>query len=135
MNESTPAGAPNPDDGAGSSVPPEPKKESPQGEQPHQRNAGQVLSEHQCMAGLSQLPGLLAMGHLKPQKSNAMRAVYHDLLQHHQLRGRDTAQPAQVDEDMIAILREHPAMLKQFEPFLTEDLLKMILQELKNGDQ
>ncbi|MFZ1009602.1 MAG: hypothetical protein WAN65_22370 [Candidatus Sulfotelmatobacter sp.] len=82
MNESTPSGAPNPDDPTGSNVPPEPKKESPQSEQPRPRNAGQILGEQQCLAGLSQLPGLLTTGFMKPPTSNAIRGVYHDLLQH-----------------------------------------------------
>jgi hypothetical protein len=135
VNESTPSGAPNPDDGAGSGVPPEANKKDTQGEQPRPRNAGQVLGQQQCLAGLSQLPGLLTMGMIKPPTSNALRGVYHDLLQHYQCTGRDTAKPAQVDEDVIAILRENPAMLKLLEPLLTDEQLKMILQGLKNGDQ
>ncbi|MFZ1009603.1 MAG: hypothetical protein WAN65_22375 [Candidatus Sulfotelmatobacter sp.] len=40
-----------------------------------------------------------------------------------------------MDEDVIAILRENPAMLKLLEPLLTDDQLKLVLGELKNGDQ
>jgi hypothetical protein len=135
VNESTPSGAPNPDDPTGSNVPPEPKKESPQSEQPRPRNTGQILGEQQCVAGLSQLPGLLAIGYMKAPTSNAMRAVYNDLLRYYERTGRDTAQTVQVDADMIAILRENPAMLNMLEPLLTDELLKMVLGEATDGDQ
>jgi hypothetical protein len=135
MHDLTPAGAPNPDDPAGSDVPPEPKKESTQSEQSRPRNAGQILDEQQCLAGLSQLPGLMTIGFLKPQTSNAIRGVYHELLQHSQRSGRDDAKPAQINEDVIAILRKNPAMLKQFEPLLTDEQFKTVLSELTGGNE
>jgi hypothetical protein len=135
MNESTPVGTPNPDDGADSSVLPEPKNESTQSEQSRPRNTGKILGEQECLAGLSQLPGLLTTGFMKPQTSNSIRGVYHELLQHHQRRGHDGAQPVLADEDIDTILGENPAMLKLIEPLLTDEQVKMVLQELKNGDQ
>jgi hypothetical protein len=135
MNDLTPSGAPNPEDGAGSSVPPEANKQDAQGEQPRPRNTGQILGEQQCLAGLSQLPGLLATGFMKPQTSNAIRGVYHELLQHGQLSGRDAAKHAVADEDVMAILRENPGMLSMLEPFLTVDQLKMILEQLNDENE
>ncbi len=108
MNDLTPSGAPLPDDGAGSSVPPEADKKDTQGEQPRQRNTGQILSEQQCLAGLSQLPSLLATDWIKVAKSNALRGVYKDLLQYYERTGRDATSSPDVDEDIIAILARTP---------------------------
>ena len=86
-------------------MPPDAKNEDTQSERPRSRNAGQILDEQQCLAGLSQLPGLLAIGWIKPPVSNSMLGVYHELLEHFQRSGRDAAQTVQINEDVIATLR------------------------------
>lgn len=136
MNELTPADVPQ---GAGASerdaAPDGQGHEQAQSEQSNTRKAGQILDERQCLAGLSQLPGLLAIGLLKPQTSNSMRGVFRDLLQHYQRTGRDAAKSSLANEDVLAILRENPAMLTMLAPLISDEQLQLIMGEATDGQQ
>lgn len=100
------------------------------------RNPGQVLDQQQCLIGLSQLPGMVAMGLIKPAQANSMRGALKDLLDHH----REDRQPASgtvATDDMIAAVRKDPALLRLFEPMLTDeqfDLVMQAVQEAPHGE-
>ena len=133
MNELVPASPPE-DDGASQAVPPNPGPENHQHTQAHRRNAGQILSREQCLAGISQLPGLLVIGMLKPQTSNSMLGAFNSLLHQHERSDQPTNRPQISNEDILRTWRENPAMVRMLEPFLTDDQLQMIAQEeAKNG--
>ncbi len=136
MNELTPADVPHPDGDHEHDVPPnDHEQEAAQSQQSRRRKVGQILDEQQCLAGLSQLPGLLAIGLIKPQTSNSMRGAYRDLLQHYQRSGRDAAKAPLANEDVLAILRENPARLSMLEPLISDEQLQMILGEATDGQQ
>ncbi len=98
--------------------------------QSRRRNPGQVLDQQQCLTGLSQLPGMLAMGLIKPAQANAMRGVFKELLDHHR-EDRQQASGAVSTDDMIAAVRKNPALLKLFEPMLTDEQLDMVMNAVK----
>jgi hypothetical protein len=130
MNELVSASAPDCDGADGQNVPPpDPKNQNRQHAQSHRRNAGQILDEQQCLAGLSQLVGLLAMGVIEPQKANSMRGVLGEILRHHQGRDQIGQKPALDDKDVLAMWRGNPEAFRMIEPFLTEDQLQMIMSE------
>ena len=136
MNELTPADVPHPEGDSNRDVPPNGhEQEAAQHQQSRRRKAGQILDEQQCLAGMSQLLGLLAIGLIKPQTSNAMRGLYHDLLLHYQRSGRDAAKAPLADEDLLAILRENPAMLSMLESLISDEQLQLIMGEATDGQQ
>ena len=53
----------------------------PQNQPP--RQASSILAEDQCLAGMSRLPGMLALNIIKPDGSNAMLGAYRAILRHH----------------------------------------------------
>jgi hypothetical protein len=114
-----------------------PPSESPNAEREKNRrgNAGQIFGEDDCLRGLSQLPGLVALRLIRPAESNAMRGAYAELLRHHD-RSQSTPAAAAINEvDVVETLRAHPELLKTFEPFLTDEQLQMVLKQSPNDEQ
>jgi hypothetical protein len=100
------------------------------------RQPGQVLDQQQCLAGISQLPGMLALGLLKPAVANSMRGALKDLLDHHR-EDRQQASGTVATDDMIAAIRNNPALLNWFEKMLTDeqfDLVMKAVQEEQRGE-
>jgi hypothetical protein len=126
MNDVVSASPPE-DDGAAEAVPPNPGHENHQ----HalaRRNTGQILTRDQCLVGISYLPGLLAIGMLKPPTSNSMLAAYNSLLHQYERSGQLSNQPQVSNEDVLQAWRQNPMALRMVEPFLTDDQRQMILQ-------
>jgi hypothetical protein len=136
MNELTPnlepaeSAAHSTDEGA------RPNSEDASQRQSRRRQPGQVLDLQQCLAGISQLPGMLALGLLKPAAANSMRGALKDLLDHH----REDRQPASgtvATDDMIAAIRKDPTLLNWLEKMLTDeqfDLVMKAVQEEQRGE-
>jgi hypothetical protein len=111
--------------------------EAKQSNSQHQRSgqARKILDREQCLAGLSQLPGLLAVGLVKAPIANAIRAAYHELLQQHERDALDATKSTVPDDDVLAILRARPELLSLLEPFLTDEQLKKVMREATDGNQ
>lgn len=136
MNELTPnlepseSAAHSADEGA------RPNSENASQRQSRRREPGQVLDQQQCLAGISQLPGMLALGLLKPAVANSMRGALKDLLDHHR-EDRQQASGTVATDDMIAAIRNNPALLNVFEKMLTDeqfDLVMKAVQEDPRGE-
>ena len=98
--------------------------------QSYQRQESKILDQRQCLAGLSRLPGLLAMGVVKPAQANAMRGVFKDLLDHHREDRQQVGKTLDTD-DVVAKVRENPALLNLLAPLLTDEQIDMIMEAIK----
>lgn len=94
-----------------------------------------VLSTQDCLAGLSQLPGLIAIGMLKPAQANAMRGPFNDILRYHQQAGRTGGAGTVADENVLEMLRQQPELLRFFEGVLTPEQIEMIMREATRDDE
>jgi len=85
-----------------------------------QRQAGTILDSTGCLQGLSQLPGLIAMGVLKPGQANAMRATFGDILKAHYANQSQRNSQGISNDDLQELLRTNPQMLNLLEPLLND---------------
>jgi hypothetical protein len=124
-------------DGAGNEQQPDPSCDETKADQRRKgrRHPGQVLNQQQCLAGLSQLPGLLAMNMIKPGQANAMRGAFRDVLQFHLQANRSGAADGLPDEDLLALLRKTPEMFSMLEPLLTDEQIDLVMKRATGGDE
>lgn len=132
MNELTANSEP-----AESTVNPPNEGANPNGEnaaqrQSRRRHPGQILDQQQCLTGLSQLPGMVALGLLKPAQANSMRGAFKDLLDHHR-EDRQSASGAVATDDVIAAVRRNPALLTLFEPMLTDQQFELVMNAVQGA--
>ena len=97
------------------------------------RQADSILSEAQCLAGLSRLPGLLAFNMIKADKSNAMLGAFREILRHHSSAKDPGRNAGIVDDDMLAVLRKNPELFQLLEPLLTDEQIELILNDEQDG--
>lgn len=115
---------------AGQSAPPSnggPHDQTHQ-QQSQRRPAPHVADERECLAALTQLPGLVAVGLLKTGPANAIRGVYATLLQHHRSSASQTGGGPAVDDGMLDLLRRHPEMAKLLAPILSDEQLALFMK-------
>ncbi len=87
-----------------------------------------------CLEALSQLPGLLMMGYVKPARANAIRSTLEAILRHYRQANSTRGESALQDIDIMSVLRAHPELIKLFEPLLTDEQLESLMKEAKDGD-
>jgi hypothetical protein len=90
-----------------------------------------VASEEDCLAALSQIPAMLALGMLTPTKANAMRAVYSSILQHYRQTQARTDGTGGTNDGLAAILADHPEYASLLEPMLSDEQIARILAQAK----
>lgn len=94
------------------------------------RSAGPTYhSVEECLAGLSQLPGLVAMRCLSTSQANSIRAALGEILRWHGASQGGRDQQRMSDADLIAMVRANPALLDLLEPLLTVDQIEMVIRE------
>jgi hypothetical protein len=94
-----------------------------------------IASPEDCLSGLSQMPGMIALGILKTSQANAIRGVYSTILGHHQ-KAKETRTDQTLDnESLLKMLRKDPAMINLLAPLLTADQIKMLIQDDTDGDE
>ena len=94
-----------------------------------QRQANAILSDDQCLAGLSQLPGLLALNMVKPGHANAMRGCFKDILSYRLQSGRNAGDATMSDEDALSLWRSNPDKFHLIEPLLSDAQIDLIFGE------
>ena len=98
------------------------------------RKVGQIYDTNDCLRGLSQLPGLIALKMLRSSDASVMRATYSTIMQHYQHSRSAPAASALSDTDVLEMLRTHPDMLNMFEHLLTDEQLQMIRRQSTDED-
>ena len=77
------------------------------------------------------MPGLVATGLLPTARANAMRGIYQTMLSN--LNDSSAGGAAAIaNEDLVAVLRAQPELLKLLKPFLTPEQLDLIVREATN---
>jgi hypothetical protein len=99
------------------------------------QGAGQIFGETECLSGLSQIPGAIAMGFLRPAEANAMRATFVAILQNLKHGQSGPTNAATDNPELIEKLRQQPELLRVFASFLTDEQLKMILNDPSGDEQ
>jgi hypothetical protein len=113
---------------------PDPNERAEEGQGKQQERPGtkrpresQIPSKQEILGKLAQMPGLVAIGILKPASANSMRGVYSELLR--SLTGGADARQALATSDVLAAAREHPELLKLLSPLLTDEQIELLMAE------
>jgi hypothetical protein len=77
------------------------------------------------------MPGLVAIGLLTTGRANSMRGIYQTILSNLNESSVDGAAVIP-DEDLLAIVRNQPDLLRALKPFLTRQQLDLIIREAAN---
>ena len=109
-------------------------------QQKHSRGKSKRAKSHtvydvrKCLEALSQLPGLLMMGYVRPAQANAIRSTLEAILRHYHQTDSTRSGSALKDVDIVSILRTHPELVNLFEPMLTDEQLEAVMEEATEGD-
>ena len=110
-------------------------------EQPHHWNERRwgnrrpVAGEEDCLAALSSLPGLVALGVLSTSQANTIRGVYSTMLQHHRQNRARNERGGAVDDAMVDMLARHPELANMLEPILSAEQIATILARAEGGSR
>jgi hypothetical protein len=99
----------------------------------HRDGKPHVAGEEECLAALSRLPSLVALGLLSTAKANAMRASYMAILQHYRQKQSPAEQASVADYAMLDMLARHPDLANLLEPVLSAEQIASILARAKDG--
>lgn len=96
--------------------------------------APKILSKTECLSGLSQIPGLLAMKLVAPTHANAMARVYSILLQYDKEETTRSNQAGLSQPTLIETLRKNPDVINQIAPLLTKGQFDYLVREIQDAD-
>jgi hypothetical protein len=99
---------------------------------PSQGARSAIPSSVDCLKGIAQLTGLLALGLIKPAQANAIRAAFREILQYHKTATKQ-AEKTLSNADIMDILRKDPRLLSLLEPLLTEEQIDMVMRNTEKG--
>jgi len=102
-----------------------------QRQQRHSKKSS-IPSPEDCLWALAQIPGLLAMGMLKPAQANAICSSYREILRHHKDKAKE-AESGLASADVMDLLRKNPQMLSLLEPLLTEEQVALVMKAVGSG--
>jgi len=109
-------------------VPTNAAAEGPNTDSRRSHDEDRIPSKQEILNALWRMQGLIITGILPTARANAMKGVYQVILSN--LDGPTTAGPSAIpNDDLVAVLRSRPELLKLFEPFLTPDQLDLIVRE------
>ena len=93
-----------------------------------------IATEEDCLAGLSQLPGLLTLGMLTTKQVDSIRGTFNSILQHHRHQPAGTVANSLDQSRLQEIVRANPELANLLEPLLTDDQITMLLQPATDSD-
>jgi hypothetical protein len=82
----------------------------------------------ECLAALTRLVGLIAMGMIKPAQANAMIATINALLRQHQTAGDRNDHPTLSDDDVFQVFNDSPETFNLLSPFLTDEQIDLVMR-------
>ncbi len=107
-------------------------KEKAKGEKTRQtqsRGASPIPDTQECLRALAQLPGLIAIGILKPAQANAIRANYQEILKQHEKSQTRAGEAGLSNADVLELARQNPDILSMLEPILTQEQIALVLKD------
>ena len=93
-----------------------------------------IASEEECLAGLSQLPGLLTLGVIAPKLADSMRGAFNSILQHYRHQPAGKVTNALDQPRLQEIVRANPELVNLLEPLLTDVQIELLLKQSTDGD-
>jgi hypothetical protein len=90
-----------------------------------------IASREECLAALSRLPSLVALGLITTAQANTIRATYSTLLQSHERQQNGPVRT--VDNELVRQLRKNPALANLFKHLLTKEEIEIILRGDKDA--
>jgi len=91
------------------------------------RRNNTVPTAEQCLHQLGQLPGLIAMGVIKPAQASAIRATLGEILRDHR---RTAAAGGAIGDDQVEqLLGQSPEVLNLIAPLLTDAQLDKVMDD------
>jgi hypothetical protein len=100
-----------------------------------QRRERVIPDADACLDALGRLPGLIALGIVKPAQANAMRAIYHEILQHHQRSQQRDDRQGLSDADVMDVMQRDPQFLNLLEPLLSQEQVELIMRSTQGDDR
>lgn len=91
-----------------------------------------IPNAEDCLQALARMPGLVALGILKPAQASAIRGCYADILAYHRGRAKE-AEKGLSNDDVRGLLRENPELLSLLEPLLTSEQVEMLMKDAGDG--
>ena len=92
-----------------------------------------VASEEECLAALSGLPAMVALGMLSTAKANTIRGAYAAILQHYRQKQAPADRGGVADDALVDMLSRHPELANLLEPFLSAEQIAAIMARAKDG--
>lgn len=92
-----------------------------------------VASEEECLAALSGLPAMVALGMLSTAKANTIRGTYTAILQFYRQKQTSFDRGGVTDDALVDMLSRHPEMANLLEPLLSAEQIAAILARAKDG--
>lgn len=109
-------------------------EESEHPKQNSSRRPGTIPDVQACLAALAALAGAVALGYLKAAQANAIRAMYTEILRHHQKNESRSDRKGLADADVAELMRKDPKVFSIMEPFLTDEQIDLVMKNAKDGD-
>ena len=105
------------------------RAESQQAHQSHgqERSGPKILSREECLAKLSILPSLVAMGLLTTSKANCIRGTIATLLQFGSSKVTTESCRDLDPNELASVLQANPELAKFLEPLLSKEEIEAIL--------
>lgn len=79
------------------------------------------------------MPGLIALGMLKPAQANAIRSSYQEILRYHMAKARQEEKTLS-DVDVLGLFHKNPEVFSLLEPLLTEEQVAMVMKRAGGAD-
>jgi hypothetical protein len=92
-----------------------------------------IASAEDCLAILSRLGSLVALGILSTAQANAIRSTYTAILQYHERQQSGPSRTVVNEKDMAKLLRKHPELAKLLEPLLSDEQIEILLRGGKDA--
>jgi hypothetical protein len=92
-----------------------------------------IASAEDCLAALSKLVSLVALGILSTAQANAIRSTYTAILQYHERHQSGPSRTIADEKDLAKLLRKHPELAKLLEPLLSDEQIEILLRGGKDA--
>ena len=94
-----------------------------------------VQTVGECLASLSQIPGMVALKLITPAQANAMRGTLEAILRQHNRSGSRAGAPdgSVQSTDLVELAQRDPQVLNMLETILTDQQIAMVMKATKDG--
>jgi hypothetical protein len=99
-----------------------------------QRRRLRIASAEECLAVLSQLGSLVALGILSTAQANSIRSTNTAILQYHIRQQSGPSRTITNEKGLAEMLKKHPEFANMLEPLLTNEQIQMLARGGKDAE-